>query len=107
MRLCAVGDCNKAVATRPERASDVRMAGGDWQGLAQRVRHAIATSSHAPVPPQEAVVHQAIGVTMETLGCSNMVALDALVDRMDHTAQRLLAVAVDLVDRQGRTGRPR
>ena len=33
-------------------------------------------------------------------------ALDALVDRTEHTGQRLLAVAVDLVDRQGRTRRP-
>jgi hypothetical protein len=52
------------------------------------------------------VVHQAIGIVMQTLGCSDMVALDALVDRMEHTGQPLLAVAVDLVDRQGRTRRP-
>ena len=77
------------------------VASGDWQGLLQRVRHAIATSSHAPVPYTEALVHQAIGIMMQTLGCSSMVALDALVDRMEHTGQPLLAVAVDLVDRQG------
>lgn len=78
------------------------MAGGDWQGLLERVRHAIATSSDAPVPHPEAVVHQAIGIMMQTLGGSNLVALDALVDRMEHTGQPLLTVAVDLVDRQGR-----
>jgi hypothetical protein len=82
------------------------MTSGDWQGLLQRVRHAIAMSSHASVPHQEAVVHQAIGIVMQTLGCSDMVALDALVDRMEHTGQPLLAVALDLVDRQGRTRRP-
>ncbi len=40
---------------------------------------------------------------MQMLGCSNMVALDALVDRTEHTGQPLLTVAVDLVDRQGLT----
>ena len=79
------------------------MASGDPDRLLQRVRHAVATSSHSPVPYPEGVVHQAIGIMMETLGCSNLVALDVLVDRTEATGEGLLAVAVELVNRQGRT----
>jgi hypothetical protein len=77
------------------------VARGSWHGLTERVRHAIATSSDAPVnDPSEIVVHQAIGITMETVGCSNLVALDALVGLAEQRGHPLVAVAVGLVQRQ-------
>jgi hypothetical protein len=78
-------------------------SGQTGMGLAQRVRHAITTTSDAPVTdPFEIVMHQAIGIVMEIAGCPTLVALDALVARAEQAAQPLLAVALGLVDRQGR-----
>jgi hypothetical protein len=69
-------------------------------GLYQRVRQAITTSSDAPVVAHsEVVVHQAIGIMMQFLGCSNLVALDALAGQGEQAGQPLLAVALDLGNR--------
>ncbi|MDQ1426103.1 MAG: hypothetical protein QOD72_3601 [Acidimicrobiaceae bacterium] len=79
------------------------MAGVDWQGLYERVRHAIVTSSDAPVADaDEVIVHQAIGMTMEYLGCPGLLALEDLGVRSDQTGQTLLAVAIDVVQRRFR-----
>ena len=78
-------------------------SGQTGMGLAQRVRQAITTASGALVVNRsEVVVHQAIGIVMEIAGCPNLVALDALVGWAEQAGQPLLAVAVDLVERQGR-----
>jgi hypothetical protein len=67
-------------------------------GLYERVRYAIVTSSDAPVADaDEVVVHQAIGMTMEYLGCPGLLALAGLGVRSDQTGQTLLAVAIDVV----------
>jgi hypothetical protein len=63
----------------------------------------MTTSSDAPVVAHsEVVVHQAIGMMMQFLGCSKLVALDALAGRAEQTGQPLLVVAVDLVERRFR-----
>ncbi len=44
-----------------------------------------------------AVMHQAVGMTMEYLDCSGLTALEALHARSEQTGQNILTVAVDVV----------
>lgn len=73
------------------------MPTGDW--LLDRVRHAITVASEVPVPRGERTVHQALGMTMEFVGCNALPALDLLDAQSTATGQSLYAVAVDVIER--------
>ena len=48
------------------------------------------------------VVHQAIGMTMEFLGCSGLAAFEALMAQADTTGQTLSDLSSDVVERRFR-----
>jgi hypothetical protein len=76
----------------------------DWQTLYERVRHTIATSADVPVHRVEAIIYQAVGMTMEYLGCSGLLALETLNERSEQTGQPLFGVALDVVHRRFQPG---
>lgn len=76
------------------------MPDGDW--LWDRVRHAIMVASAAPVSDVEGIVHQALGMTMEDVGCSAMSALELLDARATATGRPLYFVAVEVIERRYR-----
>lgn len=51
-----------------------------------------------------AVVYEAIGMTMEYLGCSGLAAFEALNAHSEQTGESLVTVAVDVIDRRYRPG---
>jgi hypothetical protein len=77
------------------------MSNGNWH-LRDRVRQTIATSSDVPVSYIEGVVDQALGMTMEFVGCSALPALELLDARSTVTGQSLYVVAVDVIERRYR-----
>jgi hypothetical protein len=76
------------------------MPPGDW--LRDRVQHAIVVASDVPVSRGEGIVHQALGMTMEFVGCSALPALELLDAQSTATGQSLFAVAVDVIERRYR-----
>ena len=74
------------------------MPPGDW--LRDRVQNAIVVASDVPVSRREGIVHQALGMTMEYVGCSALRALERLDARTTATGQSLYAVAVDVIERR-------
>ncbi len=80
------------------------MPDGNW--LRDRVRHAIVNSSDTPVSSIERTVHQALGMTMELVGCAALPALELLDARSTATGQPLYDVAVDLIERRYLPERP-
>lgn len=70
--------------------------------LRDSVRHSIVTSSDMPVSYVEGIVHQALGMTMESVGCNALPALELLDAQSEGTKRPLVSVAVDVID--GATG---
>ena len=54
----------------------------------------------APVSGIEAIVHQAVGMTMEYLDCSDFAALEVLRRLSEQRGEHLLGVALDVLHRQ-------
>ena len=80
------------------------MPNGTW--LRGRVRHAIVTSSDVPVAYIEGIVRQGLGMTMESVGCSALAALELLDARATATDRPLYLVAVDVIERRHRPEPP-
>ena len=74
----------------------------DWQRLYIRVREALAVSAELCGDSVQAVMYEAVGMTMEYLDCSGLTALEALHARSEQTGQNILTVAVDVVQRRFR-----
>jgi len=69
------------------------------------------SSTPRPVGPgvtwSWAVVHQAIGMTMEYLDCSGLAAFEALITQAEATRQSVSDLSADVVERRIRFGAPR
>jgi hypothetical protein len=50
----------------------------------------------------KAVVYEAVGMTMEYMGCSGLAAFEALNAHSEKTGDSLVAVAIDVIDRRYR-----
>ena len=74
--------------------------------LRDSVRHSIVTSSDMPVSYIEGIVHQALGMTMEFVGCNALPALELLDAQSEGTKRPLISVAVDVIERRYRPKPP-
>lgn len=80
------------------------MREGDW--LRDRVRHSIVVASAAPVSFIEGIIHQALGMTMEYVGCSALPALELLDAHATTRGLPLYFVADDVIERRYRPEPP-
>ena len=74
----------------------------DWKHLYQRAHYALARSYRLGGEHAVAVVHQAIGMTMEYLDCPSVVALQVLEAQAEQTGQPITTVAADVIERRYR-----
>lgn len=70
--------------------------------LFDRLRHTIVSggAGEAPVSHLDGIIHQALGMTMEYVGCSALPALELLDAQATATHRTLYFVAVEVIERR-------
>jgi hypothetical protein len=77
----------------------------DWERLYERVHDGIVVPTDLRGDEAKAVVHAAIGMTMEYADCSGLRAVEVLNARAREIGQPLVEVAVGVLQRRFRPGR--
>lgn len=87
---------NRSCLTSPDRQ------GIENAGIESKTVIVSNASRVGETPWSWVVIHQAIGMTMEYLGCSGLAAFEALIAQADARSQTVSDLSADVVERKFR-----